>query len=115
MQDGVLNPTDVVVYRHPAVNRGLREGHLVVMRIAIAYVIPAGARKRIHRVGHAARRPTAFRAGRLIEVRVFGERLSRPEIQVVREDDRQLVIGYRNIAAVVAMDHGDGVAPVALA
>jgi len=111
----MLDAADVVVHRHPAIDRLMREGRRIVVRIAVAKVVPAGARERVHGIGDAPRRPSALRTGGLVEWRVLGQRVTRTEVEVVGQENGQLIFGNGHVAAAVAMDHGDGVAPVALA
>ena len=74
---------------------------------------PRGPR-RAHGVGDSPRGPSAPRAGGLIERRVLGQRVARTEVEVIGQKDGQLVFGYGHVTTAVAVDHGDGVAPVAL-
>ena len=115
VQDGVLDATDVVVHRHPAVHGLLGEGSLIVVRIGIAHVVPAGAREGVHGVGDALCGLAALGAGGLVEGRILGKRLPGAEVKVVRQRNGQLVIGHGHVTAAVAVDHRNGVAPVALA
>ena len=114
VQDRVLDAADVVVDGHPAINRLLGERQLVVVGIAVAQVVPRGARERVHRVRDALRGPSALGAGRLVERRVLGEGLAGTKVEVVWKRHGQLVVGHRHVTAAIAVDHRDGVAPVAL-
>ena len=111
----MLDAADVVVDRHPAVNGLLGEGQLLVVGVAVAQVVPARAREGVHRVRDALGRLAALGAGGLVERRVLGERLAGAQVEVVGQRDGQLVVGHGHVAAAVAVDHRDGVAPVALA
>ena len=115
VEDRVLDAADVVVDGHPAVDGSTREGCGGVVRVTIAQVVPAGAREGVHRVGDAPRGTAALGAGRLVEGRVLGEGVAGAEVEVIGQQHGQLVLGDGHVAAAVAVDHRDGVAPVALA
>ncbi len=68
VQNGVLDAADVVIDGHPTVGGLAGEGQLGVVRVGIAHVIPARARKRVHGIGLALGRATADRAGGLVEL-----------------------------------------------
>ena len=115
VENCVLDAADVVVDGHPAVHRLLGEGGLVVVGVDVAQVVPAGAREGVHGVGDALGRLAALGAGGLVELGALGERLAGAEVEVVRQAHRELILGHGHVAAAVAVNHGDGVAPVALA
>ena len=115
VQDGMLDAADVVVDGHPAVGGLAAEGHLGVVRVAVADVVPARAGEGVHRVGLATGGLAADRAGGLVEVAALGKRLAGSKVEVLGKRHGQLVVGHGHDAAAVAVDHRDGVAPVALA
>ncbi len=114
VQDGVLDSADVLVHRHPCVRLHRIERGLVVVRVGVAHVVPARARERVHGVRLTTRGRTAHRAGGGDEALVRGERLAGCQVDVLGQAHRKLVDGHRHHAAMIAVDGGDGVAPVAL-
>ena len=114
VQNGVLDAADVVIDGHPTVGSLAGEGQLGVVRIGIAQVIPAGASEGVHGIGLALGRATADRAGGLVELLALGKGLTGAQVQVLGQRHRQLVLGHRHDAAVLAVDSRDGVAPITL-
>ena len=114
VQNGVLDATDVVIDGHPTVGGLAGERQLGVVRVGIAQVIPAGASEGVHGIGLALGRAAADRAGGLVELLALGEGLAGAQVQVLGQRHRQLVLGYGDDAAVLAVDGWDGVAPIAL-
>ena len=114
VENGVLDSADVVVDAHPVVRAVLVEGQLRVVRVDVAQVIPARAGKGVHRVGLATGRLAAAGARRLVERLALGERLAGSKVEVLGQTHRELVGGNGHDAAVLAVHHGDGVAPIAL-
>jgi hypothetical protein len=82
----------------------------------VAVEVPAGIDEGVHRVSLAARRAPAFGAGDVYEVRHAGERRAAllRDLDLFRKHDGKLIVGNGNEAIALAVDHGDGRAPVAL-
>ena len=114
VQDRVLDAADVLVHRHPVLRSGA-DHRVVELRVAIAHEVPGAVDEGVHRVGFAARRAAAGRAGDVQERAVLGERVARAVgDQVFGQDDRQVLLGHRDDAARLAVDDRDRRAPVAL-
>ncbi len=111
----MLDAADVLVDGQPAVRLRRIERRGIVVRIGVAQEVPRRARERVHRIGLAVRRTAAHRAGRLVERLVVFERLALRDVNLERQHHGQVLFGNRHDAAFVAMDRGDGIAPVALA
>src|SRR5581483_2568778 len=81
-----------------------------------ARVVPRRIDEGVHRVGLAPRGPAALRAFAIDEVGALVERVAGPVGHAVfGEHDRQLIVRHRDVAAHVAVNNGNGAAPVALA
>ena len=115
VQDGVLDAADVLVDRHPAVGFRAVEGQLGVVRVGVAQVIPARARERVHGIGLTASLAAALRARALREALVRCQGLAGGKVDVLGQAHRQVFFRHRHQAALIAVDHRDGVAPIALA
>ena len=115
VQDGVLDAADILVHRHEAPGRLLRKRQRVVFRVGVAQKIPARTGEGVHGVGLAVRRPSALRAAALVELGHVAQGLAVGDAQVARQLDGQVLLGLGHDAACVAIDHGDGVAPITLA
>ena len=117
VQDRVLDATDVLVDGHPAAQHLAVPRGLVVAGVAVAQVVPARVDERVHRVGLAASVAAAFRAPHVDPV--LGRRQRRAALRLVVLDlgelDREVVLGDRDHAALLAVDDRDRAAPVALA
>ena len=111
----MLDAADVLVDGQPVVRLLAVEGSLVVLRVGIAHVVPAGAGEGVHGVGLATGRRTALRAGALHELLVGSQGLACSQVDVFRQADGQVLFGNGHDAAFGAVDRGDGVAPIALA
>src|SRR5687767_6047538 len=116
MQDRVLDAPRVLA-DGPSLDVLAPEWSLLVARGAVAEDVPARVDERVHRVGVASRVTTARRTGGLDEPVVTREgRLSaRAEVDVVGELHRQVRLGHRDLAVLVAVDDRDRRAPVPLA
>ncbi len=115
MHHRVLDSADVLVHRQPVIHRVAAES-LVRVHRAIAREIPRRFEKGIKGIGFPARRLAAARAIHLQPGRVAVERVAGgAEFHVFRQHHRQIVGRHRNHAAILAMDDGDGAAPIALA
>ena len=115
VQDRVFDAADILVDVHP-VGRILGHGRSRRVRRGKARVIPRGIDERVHRVGFPPRLPAAFGAGRPRPCRVPVQRVAGAvKADVARQQHRQLVLGFGNHAAGVAMHHRDRATPIALA
>ena len=91
-------------------------GALRIFRVGIAIEIPTGIDESVHRVGLAPRRPAAFGAGDVDELRHAAQRRAAllGNLDLRGQHDRQLIVGHLHQAVLFAVNHGDGRAPVAL-
>ena len=119
VQRGVLHAAVVPVHGHEVVQRLLAGERLVVMRVAVAQEVPAGARPLGHGVGLALGGATAPGAGGVDPVGHRGQgafaAVGGLVVFHVGQEHGQLALGHGHGAAVRAVHHGDGLAPVALA
>ena len=113
----MIDAADVLVDRHPVVDDPAVPRRLVVVRIAVAQEVPGRVDERVHRVGLPPRGLAALRARDVHPLLVGGERRHalRPVVLDLGQDDRQLRLGHRDRAVVLAVDDRDRAAPVALA
>src|SRR3989442_1255161 len=117
VQNGVRNAADVLVDRKPIVNFCRIVWRVRVVRIAIAIKIPRGINKGVHGVSFAARRTSTFRACGIHKLRRCRERRSAltRQIRIRRQHNRQIPVRYGNHAVFLAINDGNGRAPVSLA
>ena len=117
VQDRVLDAADVLVDGRPLLHDGRVEGRLAVLRVDVPEVIPGRVHERVHRVRLAAGRAAARRARRPDERSDLLERIAAlaRERRVLRQDDGQVLLRHRYPAVLLAMDHRNRRAPVALA
>ena len=115
VQDGVLDAADVLIDRHPTVGFRAVKRKLGVVRIGIAQVIPARARERVHGIGLATSLAAALRARALREALVRCQGFASGKVDILGQAYRQVLFRHRHQAALVAVDHRDGVAPITLA
>ena len=117
MQNRVLDAAAVKVDGHPVFRLRRLERQRVVPRVAEAIEVPGRIDERVHRVGFAPCLAAAFWAGDVHELRHLRERrvASAGKVRHLRQLDRQLVVGHRDNAARVAIDHRYRRAPIALA
>ncbi|MNM85287.1 hypothetical protein D3C81_973990 [compost metagenome] len=114
MQDGVLDATDVLVDRQPVVAALVHR--IARTRRGVAGVVPARLHEGVEGVGLALGRAAAVRAGGLAPFQIgLDRRTGTVELHVLRQDHRQLVFRHRHRTALVAVDHRNRAAPVALA
>ena len=117
MQDRVLHAADVLVDVHPVVRLFDVPAGLVVLVVAVAQLIPGRIEEGIHRVDFPLGRLAAARADRVDER--LGRRDGRFALtgkdDVGRQQYGQVLFLFGDPAASLAVDHGDGRAPVALA
>ena len=118
MQRRVLHAAVVPVDRSPILLGFLRDGHILVMRVHIAQIIPRRASPLGHGVGLALCGAAAARAGGVDPVGHLGNRalavVGRLIALDLRQNQRQLILGHGHPAALGAGDHRNGLAPVAL-
>ena len=115
MQNRMLDAADILVHRQPVIHRRLRHRHRRTWR-AEPGEIPRTIHERIERIRLPPRRPGAMRAGHMLPGRVMVQRIARlVERHVIRQHHRQLRRRHRHNAAIIAMDHRNRAAPVALA
>ena len=118
MQCGVFHAAVVPVYGQPVI-KGLLAGQLlVVVGIAVAYEVPAGARPVGHGVGLAVCRASALGAGGLYPVGCAGQCggavIGGLKVRYLGKLKRQLAVGQGYPAALIAVYERYGLAPVAL-
>src|SRR5262249_4152867 len=116
MQDGVFDPTDVLIDWHPMLDSLVAERYVWLPRVAEPQEVPGRANEGVHGVGLPLGRPPPFRARRVQETFVVLEwRLAgRAELDVVGRQDRKLVLGNGNHAVIRAVDDRDRTTPVSL-
>src|SRR5215203_3799409 len=113
MQYGVLDAAGVLVYREPLLSPLRVERSLIVVGREVTVPVPQG----VHRVRLARGRAAAAGALRVVELRVEleGRFARRHELGFLGEQDRQVLLGNGDRAALIAEDYGDRGPPVALA
>ncbi len=114
---GVLGTAGVLVHRQPVSHLVRVGGAVPVARAAVAQEVPRGAHEGVHGVRLPPRRGAAGGARGVNErFAVLQRRLSgRAELGVLRQQHRQVFLRHRHQAALIAVNHGYGGAPVALA
>ncbi|MNU64278.1 hypothetical protein D3C71_535490 [compost metagenome] len=111
----MLYAADILIDRQPAGGGGLVD-RLVGLGIGKAGEVPAGIDEGVEGVGLATGFAAAGRAVDVLPGRVTVQRIAgHVEGHVLGQLDRQLVGGDRHGTAGLAVDDGDGAAPVALA
>ncbi len=92
-------------------------GASVVVRVSVAIEIPGRIDERVHGIGLAARRAATLGTGRVDEPGQFAERRSTGErdLHIFRQNHRQIFFGHGDDSILLAIKHGDGRAPIALA
>ena len=114
VQNGMFNTADVLVHGHPVIAAFV--SHRVCVVTNITREIPAGIDEGVHGVCFTARGFTALGAFAFIECSAFGQWVSAAiGHQVFGQHHGQVGFRYGNIATGVAVNHGNGGAPVALA
>src|SRR5680860_419277 len=115
MQDRVLDTADILVDRQPGADSLCVGWHPGPWR-AEPREVPGRVDERVHGVGFAHGWRTAFGTGDMLPGRVAVERVTgHVEAHILGQLHRQVRRRYRHDAASLAMDHGDGTAPIALA
>ena len=116
VEDGVLDPADVLVDRQPVAGRFPVDGGGGQVRAGVAGEIPGGLDKGVQRVGLAPGRPAALRAGGGDEVGLLVQRaVAALGLTGAGQENRQVTRRHGHDAAVGTVDHRNGCAPVALA
>ncbi len=113
----MLDATDVLIDRKPVL-RGLGvKRSMVVVRVCVTVEIPGRVDEGIHGIGFAARRAAALGTSRVDELGYSSERRSTGErdINIFRQDNRQIFFRHRNDAIFFAIKHRDRRPPIALA
>ena len=117
VQDGVLDAADVLIDLEPVgdLRRVERLGGIV--RVAVAIEIPGAVDEGVHGIGFPAGGGAAHRARHVDELGDVFERgaSGAGDLDAVGQNHGELVFGYRDDAALGAVDDGDRRAPVALA
>ena len=116
VQNRVLDASDIEIDRHPVRGRLLAERQLAIFRIGEAEEVPRGVDERVHRVGLAPGGTAALRTFDVDELRNRRERrIAAPgELRHLRELHRQLLVRNSDDAVLLAKNHRDRRAPVAL-
>ena len=119
VQGGVLHAAVVPVHRRPVLQRLLGGNGILAVRIHVAQEVPGRTGPLGHGIGLTGRGAAAAGAGGLDPVGVAGQRGlavgARLKVGDVGQRQGQAAFGQGLPAALLALDHGDGFAPVALA
>src|SRR5688572_30925763 len=114
----MLGAAYVVVDRQPTLNMFRVKGTLTIVRVGEAQEIPAAASETVHGVGFALCRAVTLRA---LHVHPLGHACQRAaavaarlEAVHFRQSNRQLVFGHWYSTTLLAVDHRNRRAPVAL-
>ena len=115
MQNRMFDATDILVHRHPVIHGPGIEGGLRMRRTETGE-IPGGFKKGVEGVGFPLRRLAALRAVHVFPAGVALQRVSGlVERNVLGQRHRKVRFGHRDHTALVAMNDGNGTAPIALA
>ena len=76
VQNCMLNAADIVIYRHPAINRFFGKRKFSVVRVAVAQVVPARTREGVHSIGNALCRLSALWTGSLNKLLALSKSIS---------------------------------------
>ena len=119
MQGGVLHTAVVPVHRRPVIQGFRRCQSVRIVGIHIAQEVPAGAGPLRHGIRLSLSRTATAGAGGVHPVGHFGQGAFAGVRRLIavyhRQAQRQLALRQRHIAALVALDDGDRLAPVTLA
>ncbi len=114
MENGMLNAPDVLVHRHPVGHAFIDHG-LAGIRAAVAHVVPTRVDEGVHGVGLAPRLGPACGAGHLEEGLAGLQGVAAAiRHKVIWQHHGQVCLGHWYLAAVGAVNDGNGCAPVAL-
>ena len=113
---GVLDTADVLIDRHPLVDRRAIERRLAVVGVAVAEEVPRRVDEGVHRVGFAPALPAAARARNPDPILRGCERRAalRGVVIDLRQEDGQLVLRDGHDPAPFAVDDRDRTPPVPL-
>src|SRR5438105_1695456 len=119
MQNGVFNPANILIdalISKPVAGLIAVERRLIILRVRITIEIPRRIDERVHRVSLTSRRAAAFWASGIDELRHLGQwrATGKGDVDVFRQDYRQVFFEHRDNAIPFAIQHGDGRAPIAL-
>ena len=120
MKNRVLHATYVLInstISKPVLSDFRVEGSVIVMCIGVTVEIPRGIHECVHGVCFALRRSAALWTPRIEIFRDPAERRTpcQRNVNVVGKNDGQIFLGNRNNAVLLAIEHWDRRAPVALA
>ena len=111
----MFNATNILINGQPAVSRfciGGRGG----FRVGKPGKIPRRIHESVHRIGFTFCGLTASRAGRIAPCWMAVERIAgNVECDIVRQDDRQVLILFRDNATIIAVNNRDRATPITLA
>ncbi len=112
----MFDAADVLVHRGPIIHPGLVQDALAVIGAGVAQEVPGGLHEGVHGVDFPAGRAAAGGAGDLIEAGQLrqGRAALAGDLHVQRQDHGQVLFRHRHHAAFLAIDDGDGRAPIAL-
>ena len=116
VQDGVLDAANVLVDGEPVLQSCRIEWSLVVVRVGVAIEVPGRIDESVHGVGLAPRRASAFGAGGVDEVRhpAEGRAALLRDLNCSGSRTGNCSSGTGTMPSLLAIEHGDGRAPVAL-
>ncbi len=114
VEDGVFLAADVDVDREPLVGGRLVERSLVEVRREVPQEVPRGVDEGVHRVRLALGQLATVGALGLLPLLGRVQRVP-GRLDVLGQLDGQVLVGDRDVPAVLTVDDGDGGAPVALA
>ena len=116
VQDGVFYSADVLIDRKPVVDLLPAEGSGRVVSIRVAVEIPGGVDKRVHGIGLAPRGSSTAGTGRIHKSGNPAQRRTvlLGNLDLLRKQDRKLVVGHGHDAVFRAIKNGNGRAPIAL-
>ena len=115
VQDGVFDPADILIDRHPVGGR-LTAEPFGMPRVGIAKEIPRTFKEGVKRVLLANGRAAACRAAGMFPGRMVRQRIAGGvEFDILGKLDRQVGFRHRHHAAGFTMNDGDRASPITLA
>ena len=116
MHDGMFDPADILVNRHPVIHPLTVERSIQKIRAAVTKEIPGRLNKGVHGIGLAPRRLTTQRAGYVDKGVNLGQRAPplAGKFHIHGKANRQILIRYRYYSACLTVNDGDWVTPIAL-
>ena len=117
VQDGVLHAADVLVDGEPVLDHFRAERRAGVFCVGVAVEVPAGVDEGVHGVCLALGWPAALGTDSVDEgcVARKGGAALLGDLDLLGQQDGELVVGHRDQPIGLAVEHGDGRAPIALA